>query len=116
MTSERWASELAASLVGEPVDLVDTAPDAGIVLAALDRLGWPASRIEAVARRCFEAEEAWPFPVARHVVAEGPAQWYALVREARTLLGLDGDVQPPPTRTALTADERRLLSEVPPHW
>jgi hypothetical protein len=116
MTSQRWASELAASLVGEPVDLSGTAPDARIVLAALELQGWPPSRIEAVARRCFEAEEAWPFPVSRQVVAEGPAQWYALVGEARTLLGLDGDLQPPPTRTALTADERRLLSEVPPHW
>jgi hypothetical protein len=116
MSSQRWASELAASLVGEPVDLSDTLPDARLVLAALEQRSWPASRIEAVARRRFDAEEAWPFPVARQVVAAGPAQWYALVGEARTLLGLDGDVQPPTTRTALTADERRLLNDVPPHW
>jgi hypothetical protein len=50
------------------------------------------------------------------VVAAGPAQWYALVGQARTMLDLDGVVQPQPTRTTLTADERRLLSDVPPHW
>jgi hypothetical protein len=111
-----WASELASCLVGESVELPDTAPVARDVLAALERAGWPAARIEAVARTRFEVEEPWPFPVGREVVAAGPAQWYALVAEARTLLGLDGEVQLPPTRTALNADERRLLSDVPPHW
>ena len=111
-----WATELATSLVGETVELPDTAPVARDVLEALERVGWPAARIEAIARARFEAEESWPFPVSRDVVAAGPAQWYALVAEARTLLGLDGDVQPPPTRTALNADERRLLTDVPPHW
>lgn len=116
MTSSRWASELATSLVGESIELLDTAPDVESVLAALARAGWPADRIVAIARERFDAEKAWPFPVAREVVAAGPAQWYALQREARILLGLDGVVQPPATRTALTADERRLLSDVPPHW
>jgi hypothetical protein len=116
MTSNHWASELATSLVGESVDLPDTAPDAPSVLAALAQVGWPAARIGAIARERYEAEKAWPFPVAREVVAAGAAQWYALQREARMLLGLDGVVQPPVTRTALTADERRLLSDVPPHW
>jgi len=116
MTSSRWATELATSLIGETVDLPDTAPEARTVLAALEKQGWPSSRIVALARGRFEAEEVWPFPVARSVVAVGPAQWYALVGEVRRLLGLDGVVQPQPTRTALTADERRLLSDVPPHW
>jgi len=111
-----WATELASCLVGESVELPDTAPSAQAVLDALERAGWPAPRIEAIAQARFEAEQAWPFPVSREVVAAGPAQLYALVGEARTLLGLDGDVQPPPTRTALNADERRLLTDVPPHW
>jgi hypothetical protein len=116
MTFSGWATELATSLVGESVDLPDTPPDTRSVLDALERAGWPEARIVTIARARFEAEEAWPFPVAREVVAAGPARWYALVGEARTLLGLDGVVQPQPTRTALTADERRLLSDVPPHW
>lgn len=111
-----WATELATSLVGEPIDLPDVAPDARAVLAALAQQGWPSPRIVALARARFEAEEVWPFPVSRAVAAAGPAQWYALLGEARRLLGLDGVVQPQPTRTALTADERRLLSDVPPHW
>jgi len=116
MTSSRWATELATSLVGESVDLPDTPPDARAVLAALDLQGWPAVRIVAIARARSAADQAWPYPVSRDVVASGPAQWYALVGEVRTLLGLDGLVQPPVARTALTADERRLLSDVPPHW
>jgi hypothetical protein len=116
MSSSRWATVLATCLVGESVDLADTPPDARLVLAALEQAGWPASRIAAIARARFDAEEAWPFPVAMEVVAAGPAQWYALVGQARTMLDLDGVVQPQPTRTTLTADERRLLSDVPPHW
>jgi hypothetical protein len=108
--------DLATSLVGETVDLPDTAPEASTVLAALELQGWPSSRIVALARARFEAEEVWPFPVPRSVVAAGPAQWHALVGEARMLLGLDGVVQPQPRRRALTADERRLLIDVPPHW
>jgi hypothetical protein len=116
MTSSHWATDLATSLVGESVDLTGTSADARSVLAALDRHGWPAARIVALARERFEAEAVWPYPVSREVVAAGPAQWYALVGEARTLLGLDGLEQPRPTRTTLTADERRLLDDVPPHW
>jgi hypothetical protein len=111
-----WASALATSLVGEPISLPETAADARVVLAALAQQGWPSPRIVALAQARSEAEEVWPFPVPREVVAAGPAQWYALVGEARMVLGLDGVVQPQPTRTALTADERRLLSDVPPHW
>ena len=116
MTPSRWATELARCLIGEPVDLSDTPPDARSILEALDQRGWPGSRIGAVARARFDAEQPWPFPVGKEVVAAGPAQWYALVGEVRTLLGLDGLVQPPATRTTLTQDERRLLSDVPPHW
>ncbi len=116
MTSSRWATELASCLVGESVDLPGTPPDAWSVLEALDQRGWPASRIREVARARFEAQQPWPFSVGKDVVAAGPAQWYALVGEARTLLGLDGLVQPPATRTTLTQDERRLLGDVPPHW
>ena len=116
MTISGWATELATCLVGEPVELPDTPPDARAILDALEGAGWPPAAIAAIARARFDAEEVWPFPATRDVVAAGPARWYALVGEARTLLGLDGVVQPQPTRTELTADERRLLSDVPPHW
>jgi hypothetical protein len=116
MTRARWATELASCLVGERVELPQTAADAHAVLAALEDAGWGSQVIAAIAYDRFAAEEPWPFPVSRDVVAAGPAQWYALVGQARTLLGLDGEVRPPSTRTSLSADERRLLTDVPPHW
>lgn len=116
MTRVRWATELASCLVGERVELPHTDPDAHAVLAALETAGWGAEVISAIAYDRFAADEPWPFPVRREVVAAGPAQWYALVGQVRTLLGLDGEVRPPSTRTALSADERRLMTDVPPHW
>ncbi len=116
MRQSRWASELASCLVGVQVELRGVEPTARAVLAALDEAGWPADAITAIAYDRVAAEEPWPFPVPREVVASGPAQWYAIVGEARALLGLDGELRPPSTRTALTADERRLLTDVPPHW
>lgn len=116
MRQSRWASELASCLVGEPVELKGVAPDARSVLAALDEAGWPEELIAAIASDRIAAEQPWPFPVDRRVVAAGPAQWYALVGEARRLLGVDGDLRPPSRRTTLTTDERRLLDDVPPHW
>lgn len=116
MRHSRWASELAGSLVGEPVDLRGVEPDARAVLAAMHEAGWPAELVVAIAYDRIANEEPWPFPVDRSVISAGPAQWYATLGEARRLLGLDGEVRPPSTRTALSADERRLLTDVPPHW
>ncbi len=111
-----WASDLAACLVGERLELPGSLMDARAVLVALAEHGWPSERIVGLAHARLEGEQEWPFPVSRDVVAAGPAQWYALVGEARSLLGLDGIVHAPATRTALNADERRLLSDAPPHW
>lgn len=116
MVCSSWATEMARSLVGEPVELPDTKPEAPAILAALEVLGWSPAKIRAFALSRFEAEMVWPLPVSEAVIAAGPAQWYALQGEARTLLGLDGLQQPPATRTVLNADERRLLGDVPPHW
>ncbi len=116
MTRVRWATELASCLVGERVELPHTAADARAVLDALEDAGWGTDVLRAIAYDRFAADEPWPFPVRRDVVAAGPAQWYALVGQVRTLLGLDGEVRPPSTRTSLSADERRLMTDVPPHW
>lgn len=116
MTRIVWASELATALVGERVELTQTPPNAADVLTALESVGWGVEEISAIAYARRSADLPWPVPAPRDVVSAGPAQWYALVGEARTLLALDGDVRPPSTRTALSADERRLLVDVPPHW
>ncbi|HET7725099.1 MAG TPA: hypothetical protein VFK68_10710 [Propionibacteriaceae bacterium] len=116
MASQGWASDLAACLIGQPVDLPGSVTGARAVLDALAERGWPSARIVEVAHARFEAEQEWPFPVSRDVVAQGPAQWYALVADARALLGLEGISRPPSSRTTLDADERRLLGDVPPHW
>ncbi|MDR0959877.1 MAG: 3'-5' exonuclease [Propionibacteriaceae bacterium] len=63
----------------------------------------------------------WPDPPALHTptVARavlGAAQQAALQREISHRLGHDGVTQPPSQRTILTADERRLMADRPPHF
>jgi hypothetical protein len=83
----------------------------------LSALGWTPERIGAHARQVAAAERAWPHAVPDDLRQGcGPAQLQATVARARELLGLATlEVLPPSRRRRLTADERRLLAEVPPH-
>lgn len=113
-----WLPAVAWALTGEALDLVwSDAPAPEAVVAALEASGWPADRIAEHARSRTEAGLPWPHRIPDDLRGGlGAAQLYALLGRVRGLLGLDGlEARGPSSRTALTADERRLLAEVPPH-
>lgn len=116
--SGRWQSAIGYALVGTELALDEPGrADPRAVLAALTALGWSRERIAAHAHDTVEAEQPWPHAVPPELRDGcGPAQLHAAVTRARELAGLATlDVRPPSRRTRLTADERRLLAEVPPH-
>ncbi|WP_028709020.1 hypothetical protein [Propionicicella superfundia] len=76
--------------------------------------GWGRDRIAALAA----GPEPWPCAVPAPIrEGTGAAQVAAAVREVRTALGLTGLASPTVSnRRRLTADERRLMDDVPPHY
>ncbi len=115
----RWHQALAWALTGEadPRLGVQAAPDLSALAAALDdgeagrgeRL-----RKQIAARRSTGA--GWPFPVPPELMAGlGAAQFAAALADLRAHLDLDRTRQPVLNSRPLDADERRLLSDVPPH-
>jgi hypothetical protein len=116
--SPRWQAAVAYALTGTEPSVTETGQaDPAAALAELASLGWTAERVGAHAREVVAAERPWPHPVPAELRQGcGPAQLQAAVTRARELLGLVTlEVRPPSRRHRLTADEKRLLAEVPPH-
>lgn len=116
--SGRWQAAIAYALVGAELPLDEAGrADPEAALTALSGLGWTAERIGVHAREVAADARPWPHPVPAALREGcGPAQLQAAVARAREMLGLVTlEVLPPSRRTRLTADERRLLAEVPPH-
>lgn len=114
----RWQAAIAYALVGVEVALDESArPDPDAAVAGLSVSGWTRERIGAHARELIAAEQPWPHPVPAELREGcGPAQLHAAVARTRELLGLVSlEVRPPSRRQRLTADEKRLLADVPPH-
>lgn len=110
------SSLLAFALTGENLPLTGDIGAADRFLARLDSAGWPARRIRDQAHSRWDEDAAWPYPLAPgRLHGIGAAQWYAALTRVRRQLGLDVVRQPPSQRTELTAEERRLLADVPPH-
>ncbi len=109
-----WGSALARALTGQDLSLPETGPVAARVLELLAELGWDADRIQHRAAERAEAGLVWPEPPdpdwCRQV---GPARWLAVLTSAQHQLE---HPELPPAPRPLTADERRLLADVPPHW
>ncbi len=97
---------------------VQVRPDAPELAAGLAAAGWDASRVRAYALAVRSAGEPWPHQIPDALRAGlGPAQLHAALGAVRETLGVATlDVQSPSKRTALNADERRLLGDVPPHF
>ncbi|WP_232549984.1 hypothetical protein [Propioniciclava soli] len=115
--TEPWHRAIAYALVGEDLELgLQARPDVPALLRELASRGWTGGRIADLARGAAAA--GWPFVVPDALRRGlGAAQLHAAIGSARTELGLDVlAVLPPSRRTTLTADERRLRADVPPHW
>lgn len=113
-----WFAAVGFALTGERLAVPEqSAVTAARVVGWLGEQGWPASRVQDHRRRMIEREELWPHPLPEDLIPRGGmAQFHALLAEVRNALDVSGAV--PRLRasdTRLTADDRRLLAEVPPH-
>lgn len=114
-----WHRAIAFALTGEELDLGDqAAPDLAGLAAALAGHGWDAGALAAHARATVAVGAPWPHPIPDALRSGlGAAQLYAAIGGARVRYGLEVlTVLPPSQRTALDADERRLMADVPPHF
>lgn len=112
--NQRWQAALAYALVGPPVrDLTETGrPD---VRRLLTELGGVQVVVESV--RTVRERGPWPYEVPRELLRGlGAAQYAAAWTAVLDALGpLTANARPVVTDRALTADERRLLADRPPH-
>ena len=110
----RWHTALAYALLGPPIREL---AESGVprVAQLLADLGGPA----AVRAQVIDAREAgpWPYEVPAELRAGlGAAQYAAAWRALVDALGpLTTNARPVVTDRALTADERRLIADRPPH-
>lgn len=115
----RWHAAIGYALVGEELALDEPgAPDAALLVSQLAAAGWDAGRIAAHARATVEAEQPWPHRILFALRAGcGAAQLHAALGRTRALLDVVTlETRGPSGRTALNADEQRLLRDVPPHY
>lgn len=113
-----WHRALAYALAGAELDLPGRpAPDVAALAAELAAAGWTPARVAEHARSVQDAERPWPHPIPATLRAGlSAAQLHAALGRARDELGVAVlDPRTPSARTTLTADERRLLADVPPH-
>lgn len=115
----RWHAAIGYALVGEELPLPEPAqPDPAGLVADLAAAGWDAGRIHAHATAAIEAKQPWPHPIPVGLRQGcGAAQLYAALGRTRALLDVVTlETRGPSRRTALNADEQRLLQDVPPHY
>ncbi|MCW5952777.1 MAG: hypothetical protein KIT69_11025 [Propionibacteriaceae bacterium] len=119
MNGVRWHAAIGYALVGEELPLAEPAqPDPARLVSDLVDAGWDAGRIRAHASAAVEAEQPWPhqIPVTLRRGC-GAAQLAAALGRTRALLEVVAlETRGPSARTALDADEQRLLRDVPPHY
>lgn len=114
----RWHAALGLALTGVDLPLSEPGiPDPAALVTDLASHGWPRDRIADHARAEAAAERPWPHPVPAGLRAGcGAAQLAAALTRVRELLELSTlETRPPSAPRPFTADEVRLLREVPPH-
>nr|NLI50253.1 hypothetical protein [Propionibacterium sp.] len=118
MDAVGWHRALAFALTGVelPLGLQDR-PDTEALLRELRSSGWSPESLADHARRRLAASETWPHPIPDALRRGlGAAQLLAALGEVRAALNVSVlEERGPSRRSALTADERRLLADVPPH-
>ncbi len=107
------AEAIGVALTGQSGLLSTVDPDP---LAALAERAWGRDRLVAHAEETLAAGGVWPHIVPDALRARvGSARLFAVLQRVQVELGLFGRTAAPAPRRPPTADERRLLSEVPPH-
>ncbi|MCL2785121.1 MAG: hypothetical protein FWD55_06760 [Propionibacteriaceae bacterium] len=108
---------LGFAFTGEVCDAGDACNDVAGFLAALEECGWSRERIRQLAHDRWDREEPYPYPLPAQALGEleSVAAWFAILGEVRCALGLDVVQLAPSKRTDFTADELRLMGDVPPH-
>lgn len=114
-TPPRWHAALAYALLGPPVQDL-TEPGTPRVAVLVEELGG----LESVRGRVIAAKAGgatWPYEVPAELrTGLGPAQFAAAWTALLNVLGpLTTNARPVVADRALTADERRLLADRPPH-
>ena len=113
MSDPALAAAVGFALTGGTALIASVDPDP---LTALADAGWSTPRIVAHAEQVRAAGGVWPHPVPDELRAQvGSARLFALLQRLQVELGLFGRPAAPAAPRPLTADERRLLNEVPPH-
>jgi len=115
VNQQPWHQALVFALVGDRrAELgVQAVPD----LDSLERWLRDHDLVEAAIERARERRVeglTWPYPVPAELVVP-PAQLVAALYALRLRLGLLAVVAAPAPQRALTADEVRLMRDVPPH-
>lgn len=108
------AVELARALTGQELPVSSAAGD---LVGQLNRLGWHTDALASLREQRQLMGKPWPFPIPLEARREiGFARFDAALAQLRSELGLTG-LQPSQAKPReLTADERRLLADRPPHW
>jgi len=108
---------LSVALTAE--DVGDRFPDrltAQSVLAWLAEHGWSIDQLQEHRAACQSAGVAWPHPLAAEQRQKiSAARFAALMAEIRQAAGLVGPVRVRQSNVQMTAADRRLLQDVPPH-
>jgi len=115
----RWHQALAYAVTGERYDWLgaQALPDVPRLVAEL-RTRWSAEALSGHVRDARAEGRPWPHPVAADLMTGlSPAQLSAALTEVVAQLGVD---RPRPARASrstepVSAVERRLRDEVPPH-
>lgn len=107
----RWHRALGFAVTGEELELPDhEVPQPAVLLTELAALGWSGERLRAAARHDHQ-------PPQELRAGLGAAQYAAALAELRRLVGATGaTTRVSSGRTALGAEDRRLLADRPPHW
>lgn len=111
MSAAELAQALVVAMTGRP-----GGSSGGDVHAALAEAGWDRAAIAAHARAVIAQGGVWPHPVPDELrYRVGSARLHAAVQQLQLSLGLLGEHAAPAAPRALTAEERRLVQDVPPH-
>jgi hypothetical protein len=116
--ARRWHQALAYAITGRLVPELGEQGDPDVAALAEQLRGGP-GEVGSPGQPDLRADRPWPHPVpAELMTGLGYAQFAAALAQLRQALGLNGPLAVAAGRdpsAPVSAEERRLLDEVPPH-